>query len=151
MIDEVRRLLDYIVNHYVVREEIRTIDMDASVIPDGRLIETDKQIAARREEQHADALAESFNTGLLMAWRRHRMGGTELQLDDRDELLNRVADGLIQFLVRFDLAGSRTEETEPMQYTYYIAVDWSRLFAVAAMAGVELESALNRHLHENES
>ena len=148
MIDEVRRLLDYIVNQYAVRDEIRTIDMDASVIPDGHLIETDKQIAARREEQHADALAESFNTGMLMAWRRHRLGGKELQLDDRDEHLNSVADALIQFLVRFDLAGSRTEETEPMQYTYYLSVDWPRVFAVAAMAGVNLESALNRNLPE---
>jgi hypothetical protein len=151
VIDEVRRLLEYVVNHYVVRDEVRSIDRDAPAIPDGRSIEADKQVAARREEEHAGALADSFNTGLIMAWRRFRKGGTELHLDDRDEQQNSVADALIQFLVRFDLATSRTEETEPRQYRYYVAVNWPLLFDIAREAKIDLESALNQTVNERAS
>jgi hypothetical protein len=141
VIDEVRRVRDYIVNQYVVRDEVRSIDRDAMVVPDGQSIETDKQLAVRREEQHAH-----FNDALLLAWRRKTRGGTELQLDDRDPGQNSMADALIQFLVRFDLAESRTEETDPLHYTYYISVDWDRLFNVAASQDIALESALNKHV-----
>jgi hypothetical protein len=146
VIDEVRRVRDYIVNQYVVRDEVRSIDRDAMVVPDGQSIETDKQLAVRREEQHAHTLSEPFNDALLLAWRRKTRGGTELQLDDRDPGQNSMADALIQFLVRFDLAESRTEETDPLRYTYYISVDWERLFAVAASQDIALESALNKHV-----
>jgi hypothetical protein len=145
VIDEVRRVRDYIVNQYVVRDEVRSIDRDASVVPDGQSIETDKQLAVRREEQNAHVLSEPFNTALLLAWIRKTRGGTELQLDDRDPEQNSMADALIQFLVRFDLATSRTEETDPMHYTYYISVDWDRLFAIAASQEIALESALSKH------
>ena len=148
MIDEVRRVLEFIVNQYVVRDEVRTIDRDASVIPDGQSIEVDKQQAVRRESEHANALAEPFNTGLLLAWKRASRGGIELLLDDRIERENSIADALIQFLVRFDLATSRTEETDPLHYTYYITVNWDRLFGLAAANDIDLRGALGKHLHE---
>ena len=148
MIDEVRRVLEFIVNQYVVRDEVRTIDRDASVIPDGQSIEVDKQQAVRRESEHANALAEPFNAGLLLAWQRASRGGIELLLDDRIERENAIADALIQFLVRFDLATSRTEETDPLHYTYYITVNWDRLFGLAASNDVDLRGALGKHLHE---
>ena len=148
MIDEVRRVLEYIVNQYVVRDEVRSIDRDASIIPDGQSIEDDKQHAVRREAEHASSLAEPFNTGLLLAWRRMSRGGVELQLEDRVEPENTIADALIQFLVRFDLATSRTEETDHLHYTYYITVDWDRLFELASSRDIDLRAALTKHVHE---
>ena len=148
MIDDVQRVLEFIVNHYVVRDEVLTIDRDASIVPDGRSIEVDKQHAVRREADHAHSLAEPFNTGLLLAWRRKSLGGTELLLDDRNDRENAVADALIQFLVRFDLATSRTEETDPLHYTYYLTVDWDKLFDLASSIDSDLKFSLTRHLHE---
>jgi hypothetical protein len=148
VIDEVRRVLEFIVSQYVVRDEVRTIDRDASVIPDGQSIEVDKQHAVRRESDHANALAEPFNTGLVLAWRRASRGGIELLLDDRIEQENEIADALIQFLVRFDLATSRTEETDPLHYTYYITVNWDRLFDLAALNDIDLRGALTKHMRE---
>lgn len=143
--------MEHIVAQYVVRDEFRTIDRDASVIPDGQVIETDKQLARRREEAHAYDLAEPFNEALVRAWRRKSRGGTELQLDDRDPEQDTWADALIQFLVRFDLATSRTQESEPRQYTYYIAVNWDRLFALADAQNIPLEAALTRAAGEIDS
>lgn len=148
MIDEVRHLLEFIVKHYVVRDEVLTIDRDASIIPDGKSIEEDKQLAVRRESEHANALGDSFETGLLKAWRRSSRGGVELLLDDRVEQENAIADALIQLLVRFDLATSRTEETDPMHYTYYVAVDWNRLFDLATTLDLDLRRALTAHADE---
>ena len=132
----------------MVRDEVRTIDRDASVIPDGKSIETEKQIAVRREAGHANTLAEPFEDGLLSAWRRKLRGGTELMLDDRDERENSIADALVQLLVRFDLATSRSEETDRLQYTYYISIDWDRVFALADAADIDLRGALTKHSHE---
>jgi len=151
VIDEVRRLLEYVVSQYVVRDEIRAIDRDAPALPNGQVLETDKQQAARREEHRASTLADSFNSGLVMAWQRFRKGGAEISLDDRDPRQNQIADALIQFLVRFDLAKSRTEETQPRRYTYYIAIDWQKLFAEARASSIDLESALNRVKGEQQS
>ncbi len=140
--DEVRRILNHIVTNYVVRDEVRAIDRDAPNITDGDAIETDKIEAIRREEDRAHHLAASFEEGLRRAWHRLTMGGHEIVLDDRNQDENRIADALIQLLVRFDLAASRTEQTGPMHYTYYISVDWDRLRVVAAEAHVNLDGAL---------
>ncbi|MEJ7838939.1 MAG: hypothetical protein WKF81_08990 [Thermomicrobiales bacterium] len=145
MIDEVRHLLEFIVRNYVVRDEVRTIDRDASIIPDGKSIEEDKQHAVRRESDHARALGDRFEDGLVMAWHRYSRGGVELLLDDRNEADNAVADALIQLLVRFDLATSRTEETDPLHYAYYVTVDWDRLYTLATAQGIELRGALEKH------
>lgn len=150
VIDEVHRLLEFIVKHYVVRDEVRTIDRDASIIPDGQLIEEDKQIAVRRESEHANALGDSFEAGLLMAWRRSSRGGVELLLDDRDPNENAIADALIQLLVRFDLATSRTEETDPLHYTYYVSINWDRLFELAESLDLDLRGELTAHIGEVE-
>jgi hypothetical protein len=53
-----------------------------------------------------------------------------------------MADAMIGFLVSFELAASRSEETEPMHYRYTVTVDWDRLRQVAADVGVDLDRAL---------
>lgn len=144
MADEVRRIMNHIVSRYVVQDELRSIDRDAPNSTDGEAIETDKQEAARREQDHADRLAPAFEDGLVRAWRRFQQGGHELLLDDRKSEENLIADALIQLLVRFDLASSRTEQTDPMQYSYYISIDWPKLRDIATSAGIDLDDVLGR-------
>lgn len=141
--DEVRKLLDYIVDHYVVHDELRNIDLDATSREPAETIEADKRQAVRRESDRAGDLARAFSRGLTLAYQRRRMGGNELALDDRQPDQDQMADALIRFLVSHDLAESRTEETAPLHYTYYVKVDWPRLSEVARAAGVDLDRALH--------
>jgi len=138
---EVRRLLDHIVERYVVRDEQRAIDLDAAASEAGDAIESDKRAAVRRETDRAESLAAAFHAGLLRAYAADRRGQA-LVLDDRDPEQNRLADALIQFLVSYELAASHTETVAPMHYTYAITVDWPRLTTLAADAGVDLPLTL---------
>ena len=68
----------------------------------------------------------------------------EIRLDDRDTEQNAIADALIAYLVRWDLAESRSEETEPGHYDYFISVNWDALYQLAESAGIDLPAALAR-------
>ena len=145
MADEMRKLLDHIVAHYVLRDELKSVELDAPPREPAEVIESDKKEIARRETDRADTLADAFARGLALAHQRHQLGGQELALDDRHPDQDRMADALIRFLVSHDLASSRTEETDPLHYTYHVAVDWDRLAGVAQEAGVDLKRAMQRH------
>ena len=144
MPDRIRRLLDYIVAQYVVRDEQKDIDLNAPPTESGAEIESEKRDAAERGADRAGELADAFRQGLVLAYRARAAGQAEFALDDREPDEDRMADALIRFLVSFDLAASRTEETEPLHYVYHVAVDWQRLGAVAQEAGVDLETALRQ-------
>jgi len=143
--DEMRRLLDHIVDHYVVRDEVKSIELDATPREPGEVIESDKRAAARREAERADELADAFGRGLALAHRRHGLGGSDLRLDDRKPEEDRMADALIRFLVSHDLASSHTEATEPNHYAYHVTIAWDRLGEVARAAGVDLNRALAKY------
>ena len=144
MPERVRTLLDYIVSHYVVVDEQKDIDLNAAASESGGEIETEKDEAVLRERERAEALAEPFRRGLLAAWQARRAGRGDLALDDRRPDENAMADALIRFLVSFDLAESRTEETEPLHYVYHLRVDWDRLAGVARSAGIDLDAVLEQ-------
>ncbi len=145
MADDLRTLLKYIVEHYVVPEEQRAIELDAAPSDGGAMIEGDKRSASRRETERADELAGPFADGLAIAHHRATMGGKTLPLDDRKPDEDAMASALIHFLVSNDLATSRTEETIPQHYTYHVAVRWDRLEAISSEAGIDLARALARH------
>jgi len=140
--EAIRKLLDHIVDDYAVRDDQKEIDLNAPSMESGADIEADKQQVARREEDRADELADAFHRGLLLAHRARAAGEEQILLDDRHPDQDRVADAMIQFLVRHDLASSRSEETEPMHYIYAVAVDWDRLQTVARAVDVDLARAL---------
>lgn len=142
--DDVRRLLDTIVKRWVLNTELRAVELDASAAESGHEIVSDQQEAVRREESRADDLAPAFAHGLTRAWRRAKMGGNELTLDDRNAEDNAIADALIRFLVSYDLATSRSTETDENHYIYAITIDWPRLGDVAHDAGIDLSPALDR-------
>lgn len=143
MADVLRRVLDYIVRRYVVDDEVRAIDREASANALG--LEQDKSQAARREVERADTLSAAFEQGVVKAWQRHIIGGTELVLDDRKPDEDAMADALIKFLVRYGLATSRSIETGSRTYTYFITIDWTKLRDIALAAGVDLDRALGAH------
>ncbi|MEJ7762618.1 MAG: hypothetical protein WKF80_07465 [Thermomicrobiales bacterium] len=145
MADEMRRLLDHIVEHYVVRDEVKTIDLDAPPREPAEVIDAEKRDVVRREQERADELADAFAHGLARAHHRNEIGGHELALDDRKPEEDRMADALIRFLVSHDLASSRTEETVPLHYTYYLQIDWDRIAGVAGEAGVDLDRAIAKY------
>jgi hypothetical protein len=64
-----------------------------------------------------------------------RDGSAEVPYDSREPVQNRMADLLIQYLVRPGYAEVRTDEPEPEHYVYYIRVDWPRLRALAEEQG----------------
>jgi len=140
--DEPRKLLDYIVRHFVLHDELVSIDLDASASDAGDAIEMDKREAVQRELTRADDLAAAFADGLVRANRARSRGQEEIELDDRDPVHNQVADAMIQFLVSHQLAASRSEPTTKYHYVYHIAVDWDRLREVADEAGVDLAQAV---------
>ena len=144
MPERLRTLLDHIVAQYVVRDELRSIDLDAPPSESGAAIESDKREVARRETERADELASAFRAGLGLAYRARGTDTPDIVLDDRDPTEDRIADALIRFLVSHDLATSRTEETDPLHYLYHVTVDWARLSEVAGAAGIDLDDALQR-------
>ena len=144
MADDTRKLLNYIVDHYVAQDARKSVDLDATSRESPATIEADKRQLVRREADRASDLADAFAQGLTLAYQRHRVGGNEIRLDDRKPDENAMADALIQFLVSYDLAASHTQVTEPGHYSYYVTVNWDRLARVARDAGVDLDRALGR-------
>jgi hypothetical protein len=138
--NDLRTLLDYIVQRYAVHDDLVGIALEASASDRGEAIETDKRRAVRRESERAESLAGAFGRGLARA----RAQSGDLVLDDRNPEENQEADALIGFLVAHDLATSHTEETEPRHYRYRIAIDWDRLEETARTAGIDLDQALRR-------
>lgn len=142
MPERIRKVLDTIVTRYAVLDEQKDIDLSAAASETGAQLAAEKRAAAQRETQRAGELADAFRAGLIAAYRRRQAGESDLVLDDRRPDENRMADALIGFLVRFELAASRSDETEPNHYVYSIEVDWPRLGEVARAAGVDLERTL---------
>jgi hypothetical protein len=142
--EPIRELLNYIVVHYAVEDELKDVDLNASAVEDGAELESEKREVAQREVERAERLEGPFSQGLVAAFRARQAGVSEVMLDDRDPQENEMADALIGFLVSYELAASRSEETEPMHYRYFITVDWDRLRSVAGAARVDLDRALAR-------
>jgi hypothetical protein len=136
--DDLRKVLDHIVRTYVVRDELVSIDQEATASDRGASIESDKRRATRREFDRADDLADAFCRGVA------RSNSGLIVLDDRKKDENQMADALIHFLVRTDLATSRSVPTEPNHYRYQIMINWPKLETVAREAGVDLNNAVRR-------
>lgn len=126
-----RRLLSYIVAHYVAEDEQRAIDRSASAQVQGAELEADKAAAVRRERADADSQADAFARGLELALDRYRDGQDTVSFDDRDPRQNAMASALVDYLVRFGLATSTVRELGGQHYIYDITVDWDRLHDVA--------------------
>ena len=144
MADPFAELLETIVRDFVITDAQKDIDLNASADEPAAVIEADKERIAGEASDRARELFPAFRTGLLLAFEAQGLGRPEIRLDDRDGDQNAIADALITYLVRFDLAESRSEETEPGHYDYFISVDWGPLYRLAESAAVDLPGALAR-------
>lgn len=142
MADSFAQLLDAIVRDRVIIDAQKDIDLNAPADEGGGSIEAEKQRVAATAEERAQALQSAFRTGLILAFEAQGMGHPEIRLDDRDAEQNAIADALITYLVRYDLAESRSEETEPGHYDYFISVSWDALYKFASDEGIDLPAAL---------
>ncbi len=138
--DGLDRLLAWIVEHDVIDDGQKDVDLNASASDDD-LMDAKSDVAAR-EWERATALRDPFRRGLALAAAARDRGEPAIDLDDRDPDQNAVADALTQLLVPYDLAESRSRETEPMHYVYSVSVNWDALGAVATNAGVDLNRAV---------
>ncbi len=144
MADSFAELLEAIVRDYVITDAQKDVDLNASADEDAAVIEAEKRNIVEDASERARELLPSFRTGLILAFEAQGIGTSEIRLDDRDPEQNAIADALIMYLVRFDLAESRSEETEPGHYDYFISVNWDPLYRLADSAGVDLPAALAR-------
>jgi hypothetical protein len=139
--DDLRKLLSYIVHQFTGRAEVKELERDASSVEPQDEIQADQRKVLRLEEERAARMAPSFQEGLARAIAAQRAGGDAISLDDRNAIDNAIADAMIHFLVTPGIATSTARETEPNHYIYTIAIDWSRLRAVAENARVNLDAA----------
>lgn len=144
MADPFAALLESIVRDYVITDAQKDVDLNASADEDAAVIEAEKQNIVVDAADRARAMLPDFRSGLLLAFEAQGMGASEIRLDDRDTEQNAIADALIMYLVRFDLAESRSEETEPGHYDYFISVNWEPLYRLAENSSVDLPGALAR-------
>jgi len=140
--DPFAALLDFINRDYVIIDAQKDVDLNAAAEASAAVIEVEKQRIVTDAVDRAESLQPSFRSGLVLAFEAEGTGHSEIRLDDRDPQQNAIADALIRYLVPFDLADSRSEETEPGHYNYFLAVKWDPLYKIAEAAGVDLPAAL---------
>jgi hypothetical protein len=142
--DPFAELLEFIVRDYVITDAQKDVDLNATADELAANIEAEKQRIVADSEEQARSLYPAFRAGLILAFEAQGIGHPEIRLDDRDQEQNAIADALITYLVRFDLAESRSEETEPGHYDYFVSINWDRLYSAATDAGIDLPAALAR-------
>ena len=135
MADDLRRLLDYIIDHPLLHVESVEAELDASATRDVRA-----DIAANLAAQkaHAGRLAPYFAKGLRMA----RGAGGRLEVDDTAPEGNMIAEAFARYLVSPGLATSQSAPISDSNFRYTFDVDWPRLAAIAREAGIDLEATL---------
>jgi hypothetical protein len=137
--DPIQQVLDAIVTRLAIPDEQKDVDLNAAASNDEA---ADKAAAAEAERERAEALAGPFRQALLRAHAAAARGESSIALDDRKPDENAMADAMTQLLVAYELAQATSSESEPMHYIYTVSVDWPKLSAVAAAAGVDLDAAL---------
>lgn len=145
MANDVQKLLQYIAQNYIARQEAIELEREASAGEQGEAITADKRRVQKQEEERVDMLGDPFRAGLRRANDARRAGGNAISLDDRKPEEDEQADALIHFLVRSDLATSTSRETDPHRYIYTIAIDWDALDGVAREAKVNLGTLLGNN------
>lgn len=142
MADAFSELLDAIVRDLVIVDAQKDIDLNSAPDVDGGAIEAQKAEIVSSSEARAADLSGPFREGIVLAYEAQGTGHAEISLDDRQVEQNAIADALITYLIRYDLGESRSEETEPGHYLYFVSVTWGALYQFAEAHGIDLPAAL---------
>jgi hypothetical protein len=140
--DAFSRLLDAIVRDLVIVDAQKDVDLNSAADVNGGAIEAQKADVVASSETRAAELASAFRDGIILAYEAQGTGHSEISLDDRQTEQNSIADALIMYLVRYDLGESRSEETDPGHYMYFVSVTWGALYQFAEANGIDLPAAL---------
>jgi hypothetical protein len=137
MADELRRLLDYIIDHPISHVESVEAQLDASATQD-----VPAEIAANlgAQKAHAGRLAPYVAKGLRMASQAPK--GGPLAVEDTTSEGNMIADAFARYLVSPGLATSQSTPISSSHFRYTFEVDWPLLAAMARQAGIDLNAAL---------
>src|SRR5689334_11865479 len=102
------RLLEYIVRNRQFRAERKVAEMETRADQRPDIIAEPAQV---RDEEVSEARQHeaAFSQGLRLAWQSQQAGRGALVLDDQDPEQNAVAEALIRYLVRPDLATVETD------------------------------------------
>ena len=144
MADGLDRLLHALIEREILRVERKNVQMTAGPNVPAETVDANQLIEIERERHRAAELGPAFADGLRRAHAAHQSGGDDLALDDRRADENAIADALVQFLVRPQMATSHSEQTEPNHYLYHITVDWPRLGQLASEIGMDLDAEFAR-------
>jgi hypothetical protein len=98
-------------------------------------LQQDQERAARDELAGARRELDTFRAAIQDAWTRGADGQAEVPYRSSEAAEDRLADVLIQYLVRPGYAEVRTDEPSPAQYVYNVRVDWPRLRELADSIG----------------
>ncbi len=142
MADAFSALLDAIVRDLVIVDAQKDVDLNSGSEVDGSAIAAQKAEIVASSEARAAELGDAFRNGIVLAYEAQGAGHSEISLDDRQTEQNALADALITYLVRYDLGESRSEETDPGHYLYFISVTWGALYQFAEANGIDLPAAL---------
>ncbi len=140
--DAFSALLDAIVRDLVIVDAQKDVDLNSAPEVDGAAIEAQKAEIVASSEARAAELGGAFRAGIVLAYEAQGTGHPEISLDDRQAEQNDIADALIMYLVRYDLAESRSDETDPGHYLYFVSVTWDALYQLAEANGIDLLAAL---------
>lgn len=144
MADGLDRLLHALIEREIVRMDQKSVQLTAGPRVPAETVDANQTIEMERERQRASELGPAFADGLRRAHAARQSGSGDLVLDDRRADENAIADALIQFLVRPQLATSHSEQSEPNHYLYHVSIDWARLHRLANEAGLDLHAELAR-------
>jgi hypothetical protein len=140
--DAFSALLDAIVRDLVIVDAQKDVDLNTAPEVDGAAIEAQKADIVTSSEARATELQGAFRDGIVLAYEAQGTGHPEISLDDRQTEQNAIADALITYLVRYNLGESRSEETAPGHYMYFVSVTWNALYQFAQANGIDLPAAL---------
>jgi hypothetical protein len=133
MADDLRRLLDYIIDHPILHDESVEAQLDASAIQD---------VPAEIAGNVAPLKARAGEFSPFFARGLQRAAGGPLVVDDRDPEGNMIADAFARYLVAPGLATSQGEPISDTNYRYTFEVNWPLLRGIAGQAGIDLDAAL---------
>jgi hypothetical protein len=133
MAENLRRLLDYIIENAVMKMESRTAQLDATAVQD-----IPAEIRSISDDHKADAqrLAPYFEQGMRLA----AANNGRVTVDDTDPTGNGIADTFARYLVTSGLATSQSTQLGEGHYRYTFDLDWPAIQNLAQRAGVDLGS-----------
>ncbi len=158
MAGAIEKLQHYLIEHQLLTIEQKIAESNTHADEGNAIIADKHEDAVEREEDDRMRLYGPFGLGLKRA-AAVRDSQKELALDDSDPLDSAIADALVRYLVRTDLAEVRSEEqpgtpsgefasdgtmiSEPMpNYTYYFTFNWPAIQDATAAAGTSLDEVM---------